>query len=304
MSYSDLEREYSRISKQYPPMNFDEQVECVKLAKAGDAEAMNKIVLSNMGLVLKIVANKTRKTNFKYKNLEFDDLFQEGNLGLMHAIQVYSPESGSKFSTYAVWWIERQIQQAMCCDANPIKLPRHVVERIITVSGEVEWLKQVLQRTPSDEEVARALGSQFDAKLVYETLQLAQMNNLVELDMSLDKDSSDGDTIGNLIADSEATPEEVAIISDRDKILREAVAELKPREAAVITIKWGLDDSKEKTLDETARIMAELGMVNRDGKQISRQGIFKLEERAIEKLTTKLKDKFTEFGYGTNPKEA
>ena len=295
MSYSDLEREYARISKHYPPMNYEEQLKYVMLAKEGNKEAMDKIILSNMGLIMKIVSNKLKKTNFKYGNLEFEDLFQEGNLGLMHAIQVYSPECGSKFSTYAVWWIERQIKQAMFCESNTIRLPRHVVERIITISGEIEFLKQSLERTPTDEEIARALGSQFDEALVFDTLKLMQLNNIVELDMNLDKEDENGDTVGSLIADTVATPEETAISRDREDILRSAIAELKPREAAAVTIKWGLEDSKEKTLEETARIMAERGMTNREGRQISKQAVDKLESQAIKKLRVKLKNKTDMF---------
>lgn len=297
MSYSDLEKMYSKILKQYPPMGFEEQAHCVELAKAGDKNAMDKIIYSNMGLVLDIVAKRTRNTNYKYGSLEFDDLFQEGNIGLMHAVDLYSPECGSKFSSYATWWIDRQIREAMNFDAKPVKFPRQVVERIITIAGMKDWLKKVLERDPSEEEIIRAMGSQFDAAVVKETLEFMSMNNLVELDASLDKDSAgEGETIGSIIKSEEKSPETCAVELEQHRKLMEAIRQLKPKEQALIIIKWGLEDGIQKSLDQTADIMYERGLTNRAGGRITKQGIDQLETKAMQKLQEILNQKFGDEG--------
>lgn len=297
MAYSDLLKLYSKVVKQYPPINdFDEQMRLVLQAKEGRKDAIDRLVLSNMGLVIKIVADRTAKTNYKYGSMEFEDLFQEGNFGLMRALQAYDPEGGTKFSTYAVWWIDRQVRNAMYFQSKPIKLPHQVVERIITISRIEDKLKRVLQREPTEDEVIRAMGSLFDADLVKQTLHLARINNLIDLDVNLSKDGEAGGSLGDLIESEDLSIEETAINNDRDQRILSAVEELNRIEAAAIKIRWGLEDGVEKTLEETAQILFERGITNKQGRKISKQGVDQIEKRAMEKLKPKLKALFPDEG--------
>ncbi len=292
MSYSEFIKEYEKIAKYYPIMSSEEQAEYVKKAKAGDIAARDRLVMSNTKLVANTVIKRTSKTGYKFGSLDFEDLFQEGVMGLIHAIQHFSPECGTKFSTYAVWWIDRYIFAAISSDSRLIKLPNHIVNRLITVTGVVNGLVGILEREPTEKEVIDALGSQFDPTTVKIILKIIAATHMVELDATSDNSMEGSGTLGDIIQSNEPSPEEVAIADDRKAKLLDAIRELNPREQAVLIIKWGLEDGIERGLEETAQLMFERGITNKDGRKISKQAVDQLEGRAMEKLRPKLLKRF------------
>lgn len=296
MSYAEFMKDYERNKKLYPKLDLDKQVEYVEKAKAGDKQAMDQLVLGNMGLIIDAVRQKTERINYRCGSLEFEDLVQEGVLGIMKAIQNYEPDHEVKFTTYAFWWINRYIVAAMNADSNTIRIPTHTLYKAITVSKVSDWLRSVLEREPTEEEIIRELGSQFNAQSVRDLLQLVRSSHLIELDASVNISNPNSDasvfTVGDLVPAEDLSPEENAIKDERHEKLMEAIGELQPREQAVVIFKWGLKDGVERSLEETAQKMFEEGYTNKAGGRISKQAVDQLEARVMKKLEIKLKKKF------------
>lgn len=297
MSYAEFMRDYERNKKLYPILDFNKQVEYVAKAKVGDHNAMDQLVLGNMGLIIDQVKQKTERMNYRCGSLEFEDLIQEGVLGIMKAIQNFEPDHEVKFTTYAVWWINRYIIAAMNADSNTIRIPTHTLYKAITVSKVIDWLKNVLEREPTEEEIIRELGSQFNAQGVRDLLQIINSSHMIDLDANVtvgkpgEASLVEGSTLGDVIASKEPSLEENAISTERNEKLMEAIKELKPREQSALIWKWGLEDGIERSLEETAQKMFEDGYTNKEGGRISKQAVDQLETRALKKLEIKLKKK-------------
>ena len=293
MSYTDFMKDYERNKKMYPVLDFNQQAECVVKAKAGDNHAMDQLIMGNMGLIIDAVRQKTEKFNYRCGSLEFEDLVQEGVLGIMEAIKSYEPDHETKFTSYAVWWINRYIIAAMSQDSSTIRVPTHTLSKAITITRVIDWLKTVLERDPTEEEIIREMGSQFNAESIRDLLQIIQSTHLIELDATVNTDKTNHDaTLGDIVPSEDLSPEEIAIKTERHEKLMKAVKELKPREQAVIIFKWGLVDGIERTLEETAQSMYEAGYTNKSGGRISKQAVDQLETRAMKKLEIKVKKAF------------
>jgi len=217
----------------------EDEIELAALIKKGDKTARMKMIKANLRLVVKIAHD--------YSNLGLPllDLISEGNIGLMKAVERFDPEKGGKLSTYAAWWIKQSIKRALANQSKTIRLPVHLVDKISKMRRMSLELGEVLGREPSDAELA--------AKLDVSPAKVAQLRTISVRPASLDAPVGEDDAteFSELVGDNNAlTPYEML----RDKTLRQEVKTilkgLDPREEAILTMRFGLDGSRPKTLED------------------------------------------------------
>src|SRR3954463_13694707 len=237
--------------------------ELARLKDEGDEEAKRKLVESNLRLVMSITRNYTRA------GVPLLDLIQEGNLGLMRAVEKFDYKLGFKLSTYATWWIRQAITRALADQGRTIRLPVHVAEQVRKVMRARRVLAQKLNREPLVEEVAKEAG--FTPERVSELL------DLVEDPVSLETPVGDGESLyGDLIEDTKLErPDETTAVNLRSVELADALKVLNPRMRLVLARRFGLDGEHPQTLEEVG---ASLG--------ITRERVRQLESRALRELRT------------------
>ena len=254
----DSVRMYLREIGDIPLLSQEEELELAKKAVKGDKKAKDKLAESNMRLVVSIAKDKLAESNMrlvvsiakKYsgRGLDFLDLIQEGNTGLLRAVEKFDPEKGFKFSTYATWWIRQAITRAIADQARTIRIPVHMVETINKVMRTKRRLTQELNREPSDAEVAEAMG--MDAEKIEYVMRIRQ--DIASLDASVGRDGDDDESVlGDFIEDSERdSPEEATA----NQILKEQIAEilttLSEREQKIIRLRFGIGGGRPHTLEE------------------------------------------------------
>jgi RNA polymerase primary sigma factor len=243
-----------------------QEVQLSKRAKAGDERARQRLIEKNLRLVIS-VAKK-----YRGYGLPFEDLIQEGNIGLMKAVKKYDPDRGFRFSTYAIWWIRQAIQRAVTDKSRAIRVPAHMSEKIRKMVRTQNQLSAELEREPTDEEVAEQLGWSAD--------EVREVKEVVPDPMSLDRPltSEEGaSSLGHLIKDERAsdTPGEV-IRAAQETWLGEAVGGLPERHRHVLVRRYGLDQSKPATL---AEVGDELKMSRERVRQVQRQAELMLRSR-------------------------
>lgn len=261
----DSVRLYLREIGKIPLLTPEEEADLAQRIVKGDQKAKNKMVESNMRLVVSIAKR------YGGRGLDFLDLIQEGNTGLLRAVEKFDPEKGFKFSTYATWWVRQAITRAIADQARTIRIPVHMVETINKVLRTTRKLTSELNREPTNEEIAKALDMEPD-KIDY-VMRIKQ--DIASLDASVGKDGEDDDSVlGDFVEDEERTsPEESASNQILKEQLSEIIATLTDREQKIIRLRFGIGGGRPHTLEEVG---AEF--------DVTRERIRQIEAKALSKL--------------------
>ena len=262
LAIDDPVRMYLKEIGQVPLLEADKEHELAERMMNGDEHAKNTIVQANLRLVVSIAKKHVGK------GMAFLDLIQEGNLGLMKAVDKFDYSKGFKFSTYATWWIRQAITRAIADQARTVRIPVHMVETIHKVSRVSRNLLQELGREPTPEEIAEAIG--MTPEKVRDTMKYALEPVSLETPIGEEEDSHLGDFIPD--EDSPA-PSDAASYTLLKEQLNEVLHTLTPREEQVLKLRFGLLDGKTRTLEE-------VGMAFK----ITRERIRQIEAKALRKL--------------------
>lgn len=260
-SVTDPVRQYLRDIGRVPLLTAPEEIELAKKAEKGQKPARDKLTSSNLRLVVSIAKR------YVGRGMSLLDLIEEGNIGLMRAVDKYDWRRGYKFSTYATWWIRQAITRAIADQARTIRIPVHMVETINRFNRTQRRLMQELGREPTPEEVAAALD--IDPSKAREIIKVSQEPTSLETPVGDEEDSH----LGDFIADQGLLPDEQATRQLLKAHLDEVLDTLSPREKRVLQLRFGLDDGKQRTLEEVGR---EFG--------VTRERIRQIEAKAIRKL--------------------
>ena len=264
LAIDDPVRMYLKEIGQVPLLEADREHELAEKMMSGDEHAKNMIVQANLRLVVSIAKKHVGK------GMAFLDLIQEGNLGLMKAVDKFDYSRGFKFSTYATWWIRQAITRAIADQARTVRIPVHMVETIHKVSRFSRNLLQELGREPTPEEIAEAIGGGMTPEKVRDTMKYALEPVSLETPIGEEEDSHLGDFIPD--EDSPA-PSDAASYTLLKEQLNEVLHTLTPREEQVLKLRFGLLDGKTRTLEE-------VGMAFK----ITRERIRQIEAKALRKL--------------------
>ena len=258
----DPVRMYLKEIGRVPLLTGEKELELAQLMSEGDEQAKKQLVEANLRLVVSIAKRYVGKGMF------FLDLIQEGNLGLMKAVEKFDHGKGYKFSTYATWWIRQAITRAIADQARTIRIPVHMVETIHKVSRVSRQLLQELGREPSAEEISAEIGMSADK--VREIMKVAQDPVSLETPIGEEEDSHLGDFIPD---DDSPAPAEAATRTLLREQLIEVLHTLTPREEQVLTLRFGLEDGRQRTLEEVGKVF-----------NITRERIRQIEAKALRKL--------------------
>ena len=269
----DPVRMYLKEIGKVPLLTAEEELEIAQRMAAGDEEARKKLSESNLRLVVSIAKR------YVGRGMQFLDLIQEGNLGLIKAVEKFDYSKGYKFSTYATWWIRQAITRAIADQARTIRIPVHMVETINKLIRVSRQLLQEYGREPTPEEIAKEMG--VSEEKVREITKIAQEPVSLETPIGEEEDSHLGDFIPD---DDIPAPAEAAAFTMLKEQLTDVLDTLTPREEKVLRLRFGLDDGRARTLEEVGREF-----------NVTRERIRQIEAKALRKLrhpsrSKKLKD--------------
>ena len=262
----DSVRMYLREIGKIPLLSAEEEMELAKKAMAGDRKAKDRMAEANMRLVVSIAKR------YSGRGLDLLDLIQEGNTGLLRAVDKFDPEKGFKFSTYATWWIRQAITRAIADQARTIRIPVHMVETINKLMRTQRRLTQELNRDPTNEELAKEMD--MEVEKIEHIMKIKQ--DITSLDAGIGRDDNDGEesTLGDFIEDEDtASPEESASSQLLKEQVREILGSLSDRERKILEMRFGLNGTKSHTLEEVGLEFA-----------VTRERIRQIEAKALLKL--------------------
>ncbi|MBQ7802302.1 RNA polymerase sigma factor RpoD [Candidatus Saccharibacteria bacterium] len=261
----DSVRLYLREIGKIPLLSPEEEQELAQKIVEGNKKAKDKMVEANMRLVVSIAKR------YSGRGLDFLDLIQEGNTGLLRAVEKFDPEKGFKFSTYATWWIRQAITRAIADQARTIRIPVHMVETINKVLRTTRKLTTQLNREPTTEEIAKELDMEVD-KIEY-VMRIKQ--DIASLDASIGRDGDDEDSVlGDFVEDEERiSPEDSAATQILKEELAKIISTLSDREQKIIKMRFGIGGERPHTLEEVG---AEFS--------VTRERIRQIEAKALSKL--------------------
>ena len=273
VAIDDPVRMYLKEIGKVPLLSAAEEIEIAKRMADGDQDAKKQLAEANLRLVVSVAKR------YVGRGMLFLDLIQEGNLGLIKAVEKFDYRKGYKFSTYATWWIRQAITRAIADQARTIRIPVHMVETINKLIRVNRQLLQEYGREPRPDEIAREMG--ISEEKVREIIKVAQEPVSLETPIGEEEDSH----LGDFIPDDDApAPAEVAAFTLLKEQLMEVLDTLTPREEKVLRLRFGLDDGKARTLEEIGREF-----------NVTRERIRQIEAKALRKLrhpsrSKKLKD--------------
>ncbi len=273
VSIDDPVRMYLKEIGKVPLLTADEEIEIAKRMEAGDEEAKAKLTEANLRLVVSIAKR------YVGRGMLFLDLIQEGNLGLIKAVDKFDHRKGFKFSTYATWWIRQAITRAIADQARTIRIPVHMVETINKLIRVSRQLLQEYGREPTPDEIAHVMN--ISENKVREIIKIAQEPVSLETPIGEEEDSH----LGDFIPDEDApAPADAASFTLMKEQLMDVLDSLTPREEKVLRLRFGLDDGHQRTLEEVGRVF-----------KVTRERIRQIEAKALRKLrhpsrSKKLKD--------------
>ncbi|MDO5480506.1 MAG: RNA polymerase sigma factor RpoD [Candidatus Saccharibacteria bacterium] len=261
----DSVRLYLREIGKIPLLTPEEEADLAQKIVKGDKKAKDKMVESNMRLVVSIAKR------YGGRGLDFLDLIQEGNTGLLRAVEKFDPEKGFKFSTYATWWVRQAITRAIADQARTIRIPVHMVETINKVLRTTRKLTTDLNREPTTEEIANELH--MEPEKVDYVMRIKQ--DIASLDASVGRDGDDEDSVlGDFVEDEERiSPEDSAANQILKEQLSEIISTLTDREQKIIRLRFGIGGGRPHTLEEVG---AEF--------DVTRERIRQIEAKALSKL--------------------
>ena len=273
ISIEDPVRMYLKEIGKVPLLSAEEEIELAKRMENGDQEAKKRLAEANLRLVVSIAKR------YVGRGMLFLDLIQEGNLGLIKAVEKFDYRKGYKFSTYATWWIRQAITRAIADQARTIRIPVHMVETINKLIRVSRQLLQELGREPTPEEISEEMGMPVDR--VREILKISQEPVSLETPIGEEEDSHLGDFIQD---DNVPVPAEAASFTLLREQLVEVLGTLTEREQNVLRLRFGLDDGRARTLEEVGKEF-----------NVTRERIRQIEAKALRKLrhpsrSRKLKD--------------
>ena len=273
VSIDDPVRMYLKEIGRVPLLTAEEEVALAKRMNDGDEEASKRLAEANLRLVVSIAKR------YVGRGMLFLDLIQEGNLGLIKAVEKFDYTKGYKFSTYATWWIRQAITRAIADQARTIRIPVHMVETINKLIRVSRQLLQTLGREPTPEEIAKEMDISVDR--VREIMKIAQEPVSLETPIGEEEDSHLGDFIEDQDAPAPADAASFMLLKEQ---LEEVLDTLTPREEKVLRLRFGLDDGRARTLEEVGQNFG-----------VTRERIRQIEAKALRKLrhpsrSRKLKD--------------
>ena len=261
-------RMYLREIGEVPLLTPAQEVELAARIQSGDAAARDWMIRANLRLVVKIAHD------YEGMGLPLLDMINEGNVGLMRAVQRFDPAKGAKLSTYAAWWIKQAIKRGIANQGRTIRVPVHLVDRIAKIRRTSMRLQEELGREPSDAEIAEALG--MTRKRVTQLLEASQRTASLDAPVGEDDDTS----LGERVRDESMTTADQSIQQDQSHaMIREFVDRLDAREQVILRYRFGLDGGNEKTLEEVGQ---HFGVTRERIRQIQNGAMAKLR-RWIEK---------------------
>ncbi len=258
----DTVKMYLREIGKFPLLTFKEEIELAKAIKKGDMKAKHKLVNSNLRLVVSIAKKYTGR------GMLFLDLIQEGNMGLIRAVEKFDYRKGYKFSTYATWWIRQAITRSIADQARTIRIPVHMVETINKIRKINRMLLQKLGRKPTDEEIAKKARMSVD--------KVREINKVSQLPLSLEIPIGDEDSshLSDFVEDyTTSYPDESVLHGMLREDLEEVMKSLSERERTVLKLRFGIDDGRQRTLEEVGQLY-----------KVTRERIRQIEAKALRKL--------------------
>ena len=264
----------------YPLLTPEEEVTLAKKIKRGDKKAKEKMIRSNLRLVVKIAQD------YNHFGLPYLDLISEGNIGLIKAIERFDPSKGGKLSTYAAWWIKQSIKRALANQSKTIRLPVHLVEKVSRIKKAEDKLRELHKREPSNEEIAQAVNLPINKVAHFKSVAIRPSS----LDITVGKD--DSTKLGDLIGDRNAsTPSDDYFNKSQIDDIHDALKEIEERESQIIIMRFGLDNQRPKTLEDVG---VALGLTRERVRQLQYIALRQLREILADKERQRTKEEAKE----------